>query len=189
MAKLTSIQQRFIAILLEYPELDPAEAYIQASGKPGMKHRVAASSAARLLKNVAVQDALADVQHLVETRRNEQLAVTVENVLARYGQIAFGKVTDVVTAKLYEDPETKLPLQRVVLKKASTDDFPHELQVMIKGIKEKITAQGDRLVEIEFHDQLRAMEALARYAGIWRDNILSSQVVMNFVQIEKRHVD
>jgi len=124
------------------------------------------------------------VKYDVETRRSEALAVTVDNVLTKYSQIAFGDVTEIVSIETHKDEESNTSWQRVVIK--DTKQLPPQLRVMIKGIKEHVSAQGDRTIEVLFHDQLRAMEALARYVGIWRDNILAAQVILKPQVIEKR---
>ena len=65
---MTPFQRRLVDILPPNPGISPAAAYLQASGKPGMKKRVAAACASKLLQKAAVQDALADVKHEDETR-------------------------------------------------------------------------------------------------------------------------
>lgn len=127
------------------------------------KDETAASAAARLLRNVNVQEYI-DKRMKDREKRTE---VTQDRVVQELASIAFAKVTDYVGIR--SNGTTSI----VVMK--STDDLTDDQVRAIAGIKE-----GTNGIEIKLNDKEKALELLGRHLGMFRDKIdVSGKVETN----------
>lgn len=127
------------------------------------KDETAASAAARLLRNVNVQEYI-DKRMKDRERRTE---VTQDRVVQELASIAFAKVTDYVGIR------SNGTASIVVMK--STDDLTDDQVRAIAGIKE-----GTNGIEIKLNDKEKALELLGRHLGMFRDKIdVSGKVETN----------
>ena len=127
------------------------------------KDETAASAAARLLRNVNVQEYI-DKRMKDREKRTE---VTQDRVVQELASIAFAKVTDYVGIR------SNGTASIVVMK--STDDLTDDQVRAIAGIKE-----GTNGIEIKLNDKEKALELLGRHLGMFRDKIdVSGKVETN----------
>lgn len=127
------------------------------------KDETAASAAARLLRNVNVQEYI-DKRMKDREKRTE---VTQDRVVQELASIAFAKVTDYVGIR--SNGTTSI----VVIK--STDDLTDDQVRAIAGIKE-----GTNGIEIKLNDKEKALELLGRHLGMFRDKVdVSGKVETN----------
>lgn len=127
------------------------------------KDETAASAAARLLRNVNVQEYI-DKRMKDREKRTE---VTQDRVVQELASIAFAKVTDYVGIR--SNGTTSI----VVMK--STDDLTDDQVRAIAGIKE-----GTNGIEIKLNDKEKALELLGRHLGMFRDKVdVSGKVETN----------
>lgn len=114
------------------------------------KDETAAAAAARLLKNVKVQEYISKRMQ----ERQQRTEVTQDMVVKELAAIAFARATDYVEVKS----------GAVVIKdtNALTDD-----QISaIAGIKE-----GKFGIEVRMNDKEKALELLGRHLGMWNDKL------------------
>lgn len=109
-------------------------------------------NAARLNANESVIARIAEIQG----RGAERVAVSVERIVRELGSIAFHDVTEMV--RITKGGKT--------VKIKSTDEIPEELRAAIASIKK--TKEG---VEVKFHDKSKALDMLARHAGMFKERI------------------
>lgn len=127
------------------------------------KDETAASAAARLLRNVNVQEYI-DKRMKDREKRTE---VTQDRVIQELASIAFAKVTDYVSIR------SNGTASIVVMK--STDDLTDDQVRAIAGIKE-----GTNGIEIKLNDKEKALELLGRHLGMFRDKVdVSGKVETN----------
>lgn len=127
------------------------------------KDETAASAAARLLRNVNVQEYI-DKRMKDREKRTE---VTQDRVVQELASIAFAKVTDYVGIR--SNGTTSI----VVMK--STDDLTDDQVRAIAGIKE-----GANGIEIKLNDKEKALELLGRHLGMFKDKVdISGKVETN----------
>jgi len=109
----------------------------------------------------------------IEKRRRanlRKLSLKSEDIVKELIKIGFSDPTDVMEWK-----------DNVLVLKDSKD-LPDFVKPAIKSIKQTMTKSGP-VIELRFHDKLKALELLGRNFGIWHDKI-EVEVVKPFV-IEK----
>lgn len=115
------------------------------------KDQTAAAAAARLLRNVNVQEYIAERMR----ERQQRTEVTQDMVVKELAAIAFSKVTDYIEV---------LNGGVVVIK--PTEGLSDQQIRAIAGIKE-----GANGIEIKMNDKEKALELLGRHLGMWNDKI------------------
>ena len=121
----------------------------RAAVRAGYAERHAAAIASKLLRKVNVEYWIAEAQKLKARSRN----ITVDRVLEEYRRIAFAQTTDMVT------------LKGGYVQIADTDSLTTEQKSAISQIRQK----KDGELEVKFYDKLKALDALAKYLGVFSD--------------------
>ena len=122
----------------------------QAALDAGYSPKTAYSQGQRLLKKVEIQD-------IVSNKQIEKLAannITAERILEEYRRLAFNDITDMIQIR-----------PGVVLIK-STDELTPDQRAAIASIKQ--TDKG--MIEVKFYDKTKALDALAKYRGLFSDS-------------------
>ena len=140
---ITEKQKAFVEEYLV--DLNATRAY-KAVYKNVKKDDVAASAAARLLRNVKVAAYLAERQKALQ-RRTE---VTQERVIGELAAIAFADVADYVQIT----DEDGFPMVQLT----PTKDIPANKRAAIASIK-----QGNNGIEVKLHNKLDALDKLGRH--------------------------
>ena len=169
MAKLTEKQQRFCDEYLI--DLNATQAAIRA----GYKKETAYSQGQRLLKNVEVQNKIAENKKNLAAR----VEVTQERVVEELSYIAFAKASDY--ARIVEkeamtesedgtmvpvlDPEGN-PVKYRTVEPILTDDLTEEQKRAIAVIK-----KGRDGFEIKPYDKIRALELLGKHLGMFAEKV------------------
>jgi phage terminase small subunit len=154
---LTQRQRRFCE---EYViDCNGAAAYIRA-GYRAKNGDVAGKSAYNLLKKVEVQAYLAEARAI----RGANTQTSAERILTELRAIAYGKVTDVVS------------VSSGVSTLKDTSKWSEESQVAIQeviGETERVNEEGLTIspgrVKVKAYDKMRALEILAKHAGLTND--------------------
>lgn len=147
MAKLTEKQQRFVDEYLI--DLNATQAAIRA----GYSVKTADQQASRMLTNVKVQSAIAEIM----AERSKRTGFNQDRVVQELAKIAFIKMTDVV------DQNGKIK------DTASEDDLS-----CIESIKYKHsdTDSGYSVErEVKIASKLKALELLGKHLGMWNDKL------------------
>lgn len=139
------------------------------------KDETAAAAAARLLKNVKVQDYV-NKRMRDRVRRTE---ITQDMVVRELAAIAFSKASDYARviekqAAVTAPDGTRIPLKDgsgnpVMIKDvelALTDRLTEDQQRALAGIK-----QGKYGIEVASCDKVRALELLGRHLGMFKDRV------------------
>lgn len=147
---ITEKQKAFVEEYLV--DLNATRAY-KAVYKNVKKDDVAASAAARLLRNVKVAAYLAERQKALQ-RRTE---VTQERVIGELAAIAFADVADYVQIT----DEDGFPMVQLT----PTKDIPANKRAAIASIK-----QGNNGIEVKLHNKLDALDKLGRHLGLFKEH-------------------
>ena len=119
----------------------------RAAVRAGYTERHAAVTASKLLRNTNVEYWIDEAQELKARSRN----ITVDRVLEEYRRIAFAQTTDMVT------------LKGGYVQLSDTDSLTTEQKSAISQIRQK----KDGELEVKFYDKLKALDALAKYLGVF----------------------
>ena len=114
------------------------------------KDETAAASAARMLRNVKVQEYISERMQ----DRQQRTEITQDMVVKELAAIGFSKATDYVTIRG----------GAVIVK--DTDALTEDQIRAIAGIKE-----GANGIEIKLNDKEKALELLGRHLGMWKDKL------------------
>ena len=118
---------------------------------PAVKRdETAAAAAARMLRNVKVQEYISERMQ----ERQQRTEITQDMVIKELAAIGFSKATDYVTIK-----------GGVVCIK-DTDALTEDQIRAIAGIKE-----GANGIEVKLNDKEKALELLGRHLGMWNDKL------------------
>lgn len=155
--KLTGKEDLFVD---EYMEtFNATTSYIKAYNYTGPT-----KNASSLGYNVLKKD---HIKKEIERRRailREEHNLYMESIIEQLKRIVFTSPRDVVNVK-----------NNVVVIE-DTKDLPKGIWSSIKGIKE-----GKNGVEIEFHDKLKAIELLVKYAGLYNEKLdVNNKVSFDF---------
>ena len=118
------------------------------------KDETAAAAAARMLRNVKVQEYISERMQ----ERQQRTEVTQDMVVKELAAIAFARATD------YVEIRSNGVCGTVVIK--PTTDLSDQQVRAIAGIKE-----GANGIEIKLNDKEKALELLGRHLGMWNDKI------------------
>jgi phage terminase small subunit len=155
--KLTAKRKRFVDEWLI--DFNGTQAAIRA----GYSEKTAAATAARLLRNVNIQNEIARRQRDLQKRAE----VTQDRVVKELARVAFADASDYVCVETltYENEDgTVSPVQIVSPK--DTDTLSDDQRAAIAGIK-----QGANGIEIKLHDKIKALELLGRHIGMFNDKL------------------
>lgn len=114
------------------------------------KDETAAAAAARMLRNVKVQEYISERMQ----ERQQRTEVTQDMVVKELAAIAFARATDYAAVKGGS----------VCIK--DTDSLSDDQVRAIAGIKE-----GANGIEIKLNDKEKALELLGRHLGMWNDKL------------------
>ena len=118
------------------------------------KDETAAAAAARMLRNVKVQEYISERMQ----ERQQRTEVTQDMVVKELAAIAFARATD------YAEIRSNGVCSTVVIK--PTTDLSDQQIRAIAGIKE-----GTNGIEIKLNDKEKALELLGRHLGMWNDKL------------------
>mgnify|MGYP002795765718 FL=1 len=130
-------------------DLNATRAY-RAAYPSVKKDETAAAAAARMLRNVKVQEYISECMQ----EREQRTEVTQDMVVKELAAIAFSKATDYAAVKG----------GAVCIK--DTDSLSDEQIRAIAGIKD-----GKFGVEVRLNDKEKALELLGRHLGMWNDKL------------------
>lgn len=114
------------------------------------KEQTAAAAAARMLRNVKVQEYIADRME----ERQKRTEITQDRVLEELAAIAFARATDYAQ------------VIGGTVQIRNTEELSEEQVKAIAGIKE-----GKFGVELKLNDKEKALELLGRHLGMWNDKL------------------
>lgn len=135
----------------------------QAAIRAGYSEKTAAATAARLLRNVNIQNEISRRQKDLQ-RRTE---VTQERVVMELARVAFADATDYVGVEIRtytKEDGGELAYPAVVLKE--TAELSTDQRAAIASIK-----QGANGVEVKLCDKIKALELLGRHIGMFNDKL------------------
>ena len=118
------------------------------------KDETAAAAAARMLRNVKVQEYISERMQ----ERQQRTEVTQDMVVKELAAIAFARATDYVEIR-------SIGVCGTVAIKPTTDLSDQQISA-IAGIKE-----GANGIEIKLNDKEKALELLGRHLGMWNDKL------------------
>ena len=118
------------------------------------KDETAAAAAARMLRNVKVQEYISERMQ----ERQQRTEVTQDMVVKELAAIAFARATD------YVEIRSNGACSTVVIK--PTTDLSDQQVCAIAGIKE-----GANGIEIKLNDKEKALELLGRHLCMWNDKL------------------
>ena len=134
-------------------DLNATRAY-RAAYPSVKKNETAAAAAARMLRNVKVQEYISERMQ----ERQQRTEVTQDMVVKELAAIAFARATD------YVEIRSNGVCGTVVIK--PTTDLSDQQISAIAGIKE-----GANGIEIKLNDKEKALELLGRHLGMWNDKL------------------
>ena len=154
--KLTAKQIRFVDEYLV--DFNGTQAAIRA----GYSEKTAAATAARLLRNVNIQNEISRRQKDLQKRTE----VTQERVVMELARVAFADATDFVQVetRIINRGDIEVPIELAVHKE--TAELSADQRAAIASIK-----QGANGVEIKLHDKIKALELLGRHIGMFNDKL------------------
>ena len=123
----------------------------QAAIRAGYSAKTAAQTAHRLLRNVNVG---ARIRKLAQAaaHRND---ITVDRVLEEHRRIAFANLSDIIEVR-----------DGIAYAKDFAELGPEQLAVIER------VHQGPHGVTVSLHDKTRSLDSLARYLGLFTDNVV-----------------
>ena len=130
-------------------DLNATRAY-RAAYPSVKKEQTAAAAAARMLRNVKVQEYIADRME----ERQKRTEITQDRVLEELAAIAFARATDYAQ------------VIGGTVQIRNTEELSEEQVKAIAGIKE-----GKFGVELKLNDKEKALELLGRHLGMWNDRL------------------
>lgn len=130
-------------------DLNATRAY-RAAYPSVKKDETAAAAAARMLRNVKIQEYISERMQ----ERQQRTEVTQDMVVKELAAIAFARATDYVTIR-----------EGTVYIKDTESLSDNQIRA-IAGIKE-----GANGIEIKLNDKEKALELLGRHLGIWNDKL------------------
>lgn len=113
----------------------------------GYSKKTAEAQAARLLRNVKVQERISELR----SQQSKRTEITADRVLAELAAIAFADRTEI--AKINDKGFVEF---------TQTDKLSPEVKKIISGIKE-----GKFGIEVATADKVRALELLGKHLGIF----------------------
>lgn len=134
-------------------DLNATRAY-RAAYPSVKKDETAAAAAARMLRNVKVQEYISERMQ----ERQQRIEVTQDMVVKELAAIAFARATD------YVEIRSNGVCGTVVIK--PTTNLSDQQIRAIAGIKE-----GANGIEIKLNDKEKALELLGRHLGMWNDKL------------------
>lgn len=134
-------------------DLNATRAY-RAAYPSVKKDETAAAAAARMLRNVNVQEYISDRMQ----ERQQRTEVTQDMVVKELAAIAFARATD------YVEIRSNGVCGTVVIK--PTTNLSDQQIRAIAGIKE-----GANGIEVKLNDKEKALELLGRHLGMWNDKL------------------
>ena len=154
--KLTAKQIRFVDEYLV--DFNGTQAAIRA----GYSEKTAAATAARLLRNVNIQNEISRRQKDLQKRTE----VTQERVVMELARVAFADATDFVQVetRIINRGDIEVPIELAVHKE--TAELSADQRAAIASIK-----QGANGVDIKLHDKIKALELLGRHIGMFNDKL------------------
>lgn len=133
-----------------------------AARRAGYSQRTAHSQGGRLLRNVAVAQAIAAAQ----ARRVQRVEVTADAVVRELSRVAFSDV-----GQLHDADGNLLPLQQL----------PEDARrAVVQFEAEAVGQDGEAVTQlrrVKLADKLKALELLARHLGMLRDKVEHSGTV------------
>lgn len=139
-----------------------------AAKRTGCSSASAASQASRWLRTKAVQSYLAQERAALEIKVDTEEDALIQLLKTR----TFFDIRDVIGWDANS-----------VTLKASTDLTP-ELARCIAGVEEDITQAG-KTIKIKFHDSQRALEALAKIKGLYKEEEGRGHAVVQFINYDQ----
>lgn len=155
-------------------DLNATRAYMVAY--PRVKSdKVAAASAARMLRNVKVEEKI----KIKMQERIERVEITQDMVLRELAVIAFSKYTDYGTvverqAFITDKNGNNIALVDKNGKPLMVKDIDYQLtQLMPESAKKAIKSikPGKNGLEVELYDKEKALELLGRHLGMFKDKV------------------
>lgn len=137
----------------------------RAATRAGYSAATAYSQGSRLLNDVEVSKRIDELKDKILKR----IDVTTERIVREYEKIAFTNLEDVVEW-IRGDPMLR-----------NAEDIETPAHGAISEITRTESKLGDVTVKVKLHDKRGALDSLARYKGMFHDNIeLSGKVEGNF---------
>lgn len=168
MAKLTAKQQRFCDEYLI--DLNATQAAIRS----GYSEKTAYSAGQRLLKNVEVQNYIAERK----ADRVERTEITQDMVLRELAIIAFSNAADY--ANIIEK-DAMVEVNGVTVPLEDADGNPIKYRTVEPVLTEDLTDEQKRALsvikkgrdgfEVKPYDKVRALELLGKHLGMWTDKV------------------
>ena len=155
--KLTAKQIRFVDEYLV--DFNGTQAAIRA----GYSEKTAAAAAARLLRNVNIQNEISRRQRDLQ-RRTE---VTQERVVMELARIAFANIADYIhveTQTRTKDDGSEVTYQTVMFNE--TQELSADQRAALAVVKQSVNG-----FELKLHDKIKALELLGRHIGMFNDKL------------------
>ena len=146
--KLTPKQAEFVRQYLV--DLNATQAAIRA----GYSEKTAYSTGQRMLKNVEVQNAIAQAQ----VQRTKRTEITADRVVAELAKIAFA------------DPRELMEWGPEGVKLKDSADLTEGQAASVAEVSETTTKDGGSL-RLKKHDKVKALELLGRHLGMFTDKV------------------
>lgn len=146
--KLTPKQAEFVRQYLV--DLNATQAAIRA----GYSEKTGYSTGQRMLKNVEVQNAIAQAQ----VQRTKRTEITADRVVAELAKIAFA------------DPRELMEWGPEGVKLKDSADLTEEQAASVAEVSETTTKDGGSL-RLKKHDKVKALELLGRHLGMFTDKV------------------
>lgn len=143
MAKLTEKQKMFVQEYLI--DLNATQAAIRAGYSP----KTANEQGSRLLAKVSIKE---EIEREM-AKRSRRTGISQDRVLQEYAKVAFANIEDIVNTD-------------GTLKETAT----REDMAAVSSIKTKKTEDGEER-ELKLYDKLKALEALGRHLGIFKNEV------------------
>lgn len=155
--KLTAKRKRFVDEWLI--DFNGTQAAIRA----GYSEKTAAATAARLLRNVNIQNEIARRQRDLQKRTE----VTQDRVVKELARIAFANIADYVhveTQTRTKDDGTEVTYQTVMFNE--TQELSADQRAALAVVKQSVNG-----FELKLHDKIKALELLGRHIGMFNDKL------------------
>lgn len=123
------------------------------------KDETAAAAAARLLRNVKVDEYIKEQMK----KRAERTEVTQDKVVTELAKIGFAQITDYVEINT-----------RGYVSIKPTSDIPEDKIGAIAGIKQNLYG-----IDVKMNDKVKALELLGRHLGMFDDKISVTGTISN----------
>ncbi len=163
---LTELQQGFADAYLEQPVGERSASAAYRKIKPECTAATAKTQGPRMLAIACVKAYVDErTEKIIDDIEAKQL-VTHADIVKELMHVGFGRVTDVV--RVDEDGNVWA---------VSTDDWDERSRAALKTLKMNTTEHGDgddqyrtQKTEMTFHDKLKALEMLARYKNMFKED-------------------